>query len=120
MTKQNPEQIEANISKFVYDEALHQASCSSAPQDVAAATAAILQAAFIMATADLSLERRAGMFMENKSEYLLRAEIAELRAALETLDKWKKKGDALVKKGDSMGAMFCLGQWWADRPWRDK
>ena len=36
------------------------------PQDVAAATAAILQAAFIMATADLSAERRAGMFMENK------------------------------------------------------
>ena len=83
MTKQNPEQIEANIAKvvydealhqascaniakFVYDEALHQASCSSAPQDVAAATAAILQAAFIMATADLSPERRAGMFMENK------------------------------------------------------
>lgn len=61
MTKQNPEQIEANIAKFVYDEALHQASCSSAPQDVAAATAAILQAAFIMATADLSPERRAGM-----------------------------------------------------------
>ena len=66
MTKQNPEQIEANISKFVYDEALHQASCSSAPQDVAAATAAILQAAFIMATADLSAERRAALFMEEE------------------------------------------------------
>lgn len=51
---------------------------------------------------------------------LLRAEIVELRAALEEIDKWKEKGDFLVKKGDSMGAMFCLGQWWADRPWRTK
>ncbi len=66
MTKQNPEQIEANIAKFVYDEAFHQASCSSAPQDVAAATAAILQAAFIMATADLTPERRAALFMEEE------------------------------------------------------
>ena len=53
-------------------------------------------------------------------EHLLRAEIAELRAALEARDAWAEKGDALVKQGDALGVWFCLGQWWADRPWRDK
>lgn len=50
----------------VYRQATAMALTQANPQDVAAATAAILQAAFIMATADLSAERRASMFMENK------------------------------------------------------
>lgn len=62
----NPEQQEAANAQVVYDKAQMLAFYFSEPQDVAAATAAILQAAFIIATADLSAERRAGMFMENK------------------------------------------------------
>ena len=64
MTNQNPEQLEAANAQVVYDKAQMLAFYFVEPQDVAAATAAILQAAFIIATADLSPERRAGMFME--------------------------------------------------------
>ena len=66
MKTPNPEQQEAANAQVVYDKAQMLAFYFSEPQDVAAATAAILQAAFIMATADLSPERRAGMFMESK------------------------------------------------------
>ena len=66
MNTPNPEQQEAANAQVVYDKAQMLAFYFSEPQDVAAATAAILQAAFIMATADLSAERRASMFMENK------------------------------------------------------
>jgi len=62
----NPEQLETVSARIVYTQAQTMAFTHSEPQDVAAATAAILQAAFIMATADLSAERRAGMFMESK------------------------------------------------------
>jgi len=66
MTNLNPEQLEAANAQVVYDKAHMLAFYFVDPQDVAAATAAILQAAFIMATADLWPERRAGMFMETK------------------------------------------------------
>ena len=66
MTTLNPEQLETSQAMEVYVNANVLAFNTSEPQDVAAATAAILQAAFIMATADLSAERRAGMFMESK------------------------------------------------------
>ena len=66
MTTLNPEQLETSQAMEVYVNANVLAFNTSEPQDVAAATAAILQAAFIMATADLSAERRAGMFLESK------------------------------------------------------
>ena len=66
MTKQNPEQLEAANAQVVYDKAQMLAFYFVEPQDVAAATAAILQAAFIMATADLTPERRAALFMEEE------------------------------------------------------
>ena len=66
MTTQNPEQLEAANAQVVYDKAQMLAFYFVDPQDVAAATAAILQAAFIMATAGLSAERRAGLFLEDK------------------------------------------------------
>ena len=66
MTNLNPEQLEAANAQVVYDKAHMLAFYFVDPQDVAAATAAILQAAFIIATADLSPERRAGLFLENK------------------------------------------------------
>ncbi len=66
MNTLNPEQLEAANAQVVYDKAQMLAFYFVEPQDVAAATAAILQAAFIMATAGLSAERRAGMFLESK------------------------------------------------------
>ena len=66
MTNLNPEQLEAANAQVVYDKAQMLAFYFVDPQDVAAATAAILQAAFIMATAGLSAERRASLFLENK------------------------------------------------------
>ena len=50
----------------VYRQATAMALTQANPQDVAASAAAILQAAFIMATAGLSAERRAGLFLEDK------------------------------------------------------
>ena len=66
MNTLTPEQLEAANAQVVYDKAQMLAFYFSEPQDVAAATAAILQAAFIMATAGLSAERRAGLFLEDK------------------------------------------------------
>ncbi len=66
MNKLNPEQLEIIQSTAIHRQASAMAFGHSDPQDVAAATAAILQAAFIMATAGLSAERRAGLFLEDK------------------------------------------------------
>jgi len=66
MNKLNPEQLEEGYAQALHAHASLLAFMHYGPKDVAAATAAILQAAFILATADLSAERRAGMFMESK------------------------------------------------------
>ena len=66
MNTLNPDQQEAANAQRVHDKAQGLASYFSDPQDEAAATAAILQAAFIIATADLSPERRAALFLEDK------------------------------------------------------
>lgn len=46
--------------------AKRMAFCSSTPEDQSAATAAILMQALIIATPDLSAERRSGLFLENE------------------------------------------------------
>ncbi len=61
-----PEEQEAADARVVYNNARMLANYNYGPDNVYAATIGILQAAFIMATADLSAERRAGMFMESK------------------------------------------------------
>ena len=61
-----PEEQEAADAKVVYNNARMLANYNYGPDNVIAATIGILQAAFIMATADLSAERRAGMFLESK------------------------------------------------------
>lgn len=67
MNTLNPEQLEAAHAMAVHAHANLMAFRDHDPQDVAAATAAILQAAFIIATADLTPERRAALFtMEDK------------------------------------------------------
>ena len=64
--KPTPEQQEAANAQVVYDKAQMLAFYFCEPQDVAAATAAILHEAYLLATADLSPERRASLFLENK------------------------------------------------------
>ena len=64
----NPEQQEDANAQVVYDKAQMLAFYFVEPQDVAAANAAILQAAFIMATADLSPERRSALFLEDSND----------------------------------------------------
>ena len=66
MQRHSPDQVEAIQAMSVYRQATAMALTQANPQDVAAATAAILQAAFIMATADLSAERRAALFREEE------------------------------------------------------
>ena len=66
MQRHSPDQVEAIQAMSVYRQATAMALTQANPQDVAAATAAILQAAFIMATADLTPERRAALFMEEE------------------------------------------------------
>ncbi len=65
-TPEQREYIETVQANAIYSQTLLMSLTHGHPEDITAATAAILQAAFIMATADLSAERRAGMFMENK------------------------------------------------------
>ena len=57
------QQEEAN-AQVVYDKAQMLAFYYVEPGDVAAATAAILHEAYLLATADLSPERRAQLFRE--------------------------------------------------------
>ena len=62
MNNLTPDQQEQLNAKVVFDKAQMLASYFTDPQDVTAATAAILHAAFIIATADLTPERRAALF----------------------------------------------------------
>ena len=46
-------------------------------------------------------------------------EIERLRAHIAEIEAWRNEGVALFDKyGVGLGAMFSLGKWWADRPWR--
>lgn len=66
MNTLNPEQLEEGYAQALHAHASLLAFMHYGPNDVAAATAAILQAAFIIATADLTPALRSGMFLENK------------------------------------------------------
>jgi len=50
---------------------------------------------------------------------LLNKELAEKLAQqqneIELMTAWKEEGERLLASGP---AMFMLGVWWADRPWR--
>lgn len=43
--------------------------------------------------------------------------IQSLVAHVEKLEAWQREGDGLMQTGSPM---FALGQWWADRPWRQR
>ena len=45
------------------------------------------------------------------------SEIERLNAHIEKVEAWQREGDALMG-GKTIGTMFSLGAWWADRPWR--
>jgi hypothetical protein len=47
------------------------------------------------------------------------AELELLSAHIEKVEAWQREGDAMLD-GKTLGAMFSLGAWWADRPWRER
>ena len=47
------------------------------------------------------------------------AELELLAAHIEKVETWQREGDAMME-GKTLGAMFSLGAWWADRPWRER
>ena len=47
-------------------------------------------------------------------------ELELLAAHIERLEVWRQKGDVVFRDNRQMGAMFNLGSWWADRPWRKR
>ncbi len=56
---------------------------------------------------------------------LLEASAREAADAIESLvqyvseiDRWKSEGERLL--GCDKGLGFAAGEWWADRPWRDR
>jgi len=66
MNNLTPDEQEQVNAKVVYDKAQMLAYYFTDPPDVTAATAAILHAAYLLATSDLSPERRAALFLEDK------------------------------------------------------
>jgi hypothetical protein len=47
------------------------------------------------------------------------AELELLAAHIEKVEAWQREGEAMMD-GKTPGAMFSLGAWWADRPWRER
>ena len=47
-------------------------------------------------------------------------ELQLLTAHIERLEAWQQKGDVVFRDKRLLGAMFELGSWWADRPWRKR
>jgi hypothetical protein len=46
--------------------------------------------------------------------------VADILKYEELLLEWQKKGDAIMQDKASWSVMFHIGQWWADRPWRNR
>lgn len=46
-------------------------------------------------------------------------ELANLISMVQQLETWKAEGERLLC-GDRFSSSFSLGQWWADRPWRNR
>lgn len=46
-------------------------------------------------------------------------EIEQLRARVALVERWQAEGEAHMG-AMGFGAMFDLGGWWADRPWRKR
>jgi hypothetical protein len=44
--------------------------------------------------------------------------VAKLQDDMVRFEAWRQQGDALMAN-KKFGAMFSLGAWWADRPWRN-
>lgn len=47
------------------------------------------------------------------------AEIERLATHIQKVEDWHRKGDDLLNS-KTQGALFTLGSWWADRPWRKR
>ena len=47
-------------------------------------------------------------------------ELELLAAHIERLEAWQQRGHVVFRDNRPLGAMFNLGSWWADRPWRKR
>jgi len=47
-------------------------------------------------------------------------ELANLINDASALERWKADGEKMISSGAGPSALFALGGWWADRPWRDR
>ena len=46
-------------------------------------------------------------------------ELEQMVAYVREIQAWQGEGETLLGKHDA-GALFVLGAWWADRPWRNR
>lgn len=46
--------------------------------------------------------------------------LAELQEREAFISEWVKDGEAMMARKAGWSIMFHIGQWWADRPWRNK
>jgi hypothetical protein len=73
-------------------------------------------------------ELKLGMIKAGTTILDKEAEIERLRSHIAKLEAWEQEGEALLGQASKFGpdgnvmvragAMFKLGAWWADRPWR--
>jgi len=47
-------------------------------------------------------------------------QVEDLVLYIKELEAWQKKGEEIMESATSCSIMFHIGQWWADRPWRDR
>lgn len=46
--------------------------------------------------------------------------LREAAKYLDTVHRWQQEGEFVMARKESASAMFALGAWWADRPWRKR
>lgn len=46
--------------------------------------------------------------------------IAELQERDRRISEWMEKGEQIMALKAGWSILFHIGQWWADRPWRNK
>jgi len=55
------------------------------------------------------------MYIEQQHRLLL-----EMIEQEQRITEWYKRGEEIMARAASWSVMFYIGQWWADRPWRDR
>lgn len=47
-------------------------------------------------------------------------EAIRLRQQVAHVEAWRDSGEQIINQLAGRGALFSLGEWWADRPWRKR